>query len=57
MRAGAASLQFQTGIEPEVVDVILALTLLFVAAPIVGRMLFRKRAMKQASFSSGWGGA
>jgi simple sugar transport system permease protein len=57
MRAGAASLQFQTGIEPEVVDVILALTLLFVSAPIVGRLLFRKRAMKQASFSSGWGGA
>jgi len=57
LRSGAASLQFQTGIEPEVVDVILALTLLFVAAPIVGRLLFRKRAMKQTTVSSGWGGA
>jgi hypothetical protein len=35
----------------------LALTLLFVAAPIVSRLLFRKRAQKQTSVSSGWGGA
>jgi len=55
LRAGAAGLQFETGIEPEVVDVILALTLLFVAAPIVARLLFRKRAMKQTTVTSGWG--
>ena len=55
LRTGAASLQFETGIEPEVVDVILALTLLFVAAPIVGRMLFRKRDMKATRVTSGWG--
>lgn len=57
LRSGAATLQFETGIEPEVVDVILALTLLFVAAPVVGRLLFRNRNTKQASLSSGWGGS
>jgi hypothetical protein len=30
---------------------------LFVAAPIVSRMLFRKRASKPTTVSSGWGGA
>jgi len=54
LRAGANSLQFETGIQPEVVDVILALTLLFVAAPIVSRMIFRNRT-KQRQLTSGWG--
>ena len=54
LRAGANSLQFDTGIQPEVVDVILALTLLFVAAPIVSRMIFRNRS-KQRQLTSGWG--
>lgn len=57
LRSGAATLQFETGIEPEVVDVILALTLLFVAAPIVSRLLLRKKAQKRTSVGSGWGGA
>ncbi|MBU6243918.1 MAG: ABC transporter permease [Actinomycetales bacterium] len=55
LRTGAASLQFETGIQPEVVDVILALTLLMVAAPIVGRLLFRNRALKATRVTSGWG--
>lgn len=55
LRAGAATLQFETGIEPEVVDVILALTLLFVAAPIVAKLLFRNRNIKQTQVTSGWG--
>jgi len=55
LRSGAASLQFQTGIEPQVVDVILAITLLFVAAPIVARLLFRGRSIKQTRVTSGWG--
>ena len=55
LRAGSSGLQFETGIEPEVVNVILALTLLLVAAPIVARLLFRKRAMKQTTVTSGWG--
>jgi simple sugar transport system permease protein len=55
LRAGAATLQFETGIEPEVVDVILAITLLLVAAPIVARLLFRKRNIKQTTVTTGWG--
>jgi hypothetical protein len=31
--------------------------MLFVAAPIVGRLLFRGRAQKQTTVSSGWGGS
>ena len=54
LRAGANALQFDTGIQPEVVDVILALTLLFVAAPIVSRMIFRSRT-KQRALTSAWG--
>ena len=55
LRAGSSSLQFQTGIEPEVVSVILALTLLFVSAPIVGKLLFRNRNIKQTTVTKGWG--
>lgn len=55
LRSGAASLQFETGIEPEIVDVILALTLLFVAAPIVSRLLFRRSSTKRTTVTSGWG--
>jgi len=55
LRTGAGTLQFETGIEPEVVDVILALILLFVAAPIISRLLFRKNAQKVRRVTSGWG--
>jgi len=55
LRAGSSSLQFQTGIEPEVVSVILALTLLFVSAPIVAKLLFRNRSIKQTAVTKGWG--
>lgn len=55
LRTGAASLQFETGIQPEVVDVILALTLLFVAAPIVSRYIFRRKGGAQTSVTKGWG--
>jgi simple sugar transport system permease protein len=55
LRTGGAALQFQTGIEPEVVDVILAITLLFVSAPLVARLLFRNRNIKQTTVTKGWG--
>ena len=55
LRAGSSSLQFQTGIEPEVVSVILALTLLFVSAPIVAKLLFRNRSIRQTTVTKGWG--
>jgi general nucleoside transport system permease protein len=55
LRSGAPTLQFDTGLEPEIVDLLLALTLLFVAAPILGKLIFRKRAEKTQNVSSGWG--
>ena len=55
LRAGGASLQFETGIEPEIVDVLLAITLLLVSAPILAKYLFRGKAQKSANVTSGWG--
>ncbi|SMO46310.1 ABC transporter permease [Propioniciclava tarda] len=42
LRAGAASLQFDTGIQPEVVDMLLAITLLLVSIPILSGLLGKK---------------
>ena len=55
LRAGGASLQFETGIEPEIVDVLLAITLLLVSAPILAKFLFKGKAQKSANVTSGWG--
>jgi simple sugar transport system permease protein len=55
LRAGGASLQFETGIEPEIVDVLLAITLLLVSAPILAKYLFKGKAQKTANVTSGWG--
>jgi simple sugar transport system permease protein len=55
LRSGAATLQFDTGIQPEIVDLLLAVTLLLVSIPIIARVIFRKRAASQAALSSGWG--
>lgn len=55
LRAGSASLQFNTGIQPEVVDVLLAITLLLVSLPIIGRLLLGRRARGGLSVTSGWG--
>lgn len=55
LRSGAPTLQFDYGLEPEIVDLLLALTLLFVAAPILGKLIFKKHAEKSENVSSGWG--
>jgi simple sugar transport system permease protein len=55
LRAGGASLQFETGIEPEIVDVLLAITLLLVSAPILAKYLFKGKAQKTENVTSGWG--
>lgn len=55
LRAGAATLQFDTGIEPEVVDLLLAITLLLVSLPILGKAIFKDRAIKSDNVTSGWG--
>jgi len=55
LRAGAASLQFDTGIQPEVVDLLLAITLLLVSIPLLANVIFRGRAEKAEALTSGWG--
>jgi hypothetical protein len=37
------------------VSVILALTLLFVSAPVVAKLLFRNRNIKPTTVTKGWG--
>ena len=55
LRTGAAGLQFETGIAPEVVDVLLAIILLMVSIPVLGRWIFRSRADKVSAASTSWG--
>lgn len=55
LRSGAASLQFNTGIQPEVVDVLLAVTLLLVSLPIIARLVVGRRARSGVAVTSGWG--
>ena len=53
MRASGPYMQFQTGVAPEIVDLLLALILFFVTAPILAR-LFKKR-HGEVALTSGWG--
>jgi len=55
LRTGAAGLQFETGIAPEVVDVLLAIILLMVSIPVLGKWIFRSRADKVSAASTSWG--
>ncbi len=55
LRTGAAGLQFATGIAPEVVDLLLAIILLMVSIPVLGRWIFRSRADKVSAASTSWG--
>ncbi|MEO6021498.1 MAG: ABC transporter permease [Knoellia sp.] len=55
MRAGAPTLQFQLGIRPEVVDVLLAITLLMVSLPLLAKWIFRRHAAKQTQLAGSWG--
>lgn len=55
LRTGAAGLQFATGIAPEIVDLLLAITLLFVSIPVLGKWIFRSRADKVQAAATSWG--
>lgn len=55
MRAGAPTLQFELGIRPEVVDVLLAITLLMVSLPVLAKWIFRRHAVKQTQLAGSWG--
>ena len=59
MDAGASQMQFDAGVSPDIIQIIQALVLAFVAAPLIVRQLYR---IKQPAgevdatvFSSGWG--
>ena len=59
--AGAARMQFDSGVAADIIQVIQALVLTFVAAPAIIRWLFRLRIredeIEQTNLSSGWGGS
>ncbi len=55
MRAGAAQLQFGTGLQPEIVDLLLAITLLFVSLPTVAKLIYRRHTAKDTAIASSWG--
>lgn len=52
MRGAASTMQFRAGVAPEIVDLLLALILFFVTAPLLMRLLKRKQ--EGIALSSGW---
>jgi ABC-type uncharacterized transport system permease subunit len=60
--AGAAKMQFESGVQAEMIQVVQALVLMFVAAPEIIRLLYRLRKptpeeeMARAQISTRWGG-
>lgn len=57
MRAGSSQMQFQAGVATEIIDVIQAIILFFVAADMIVRWIIRSKAAVDdgISLSSGWG--
>jgi simple sugar transport system permease protein len=59
--AGAAKMQFDSGVRAEIIQVVQALVLMFVAAPEIIRRLYRLREpapeeeMEEARVSTRWG--
>ncbi len=57
--AGGARMQFESGVPADIIQVIQALVLAFVAAPLMIRTIFRLRRVRQpldTAPSTGWGG-
>jgi general nucleoside transport system permease protein len=57
MKAGASQMQFSAGVAKEIIDVIQALILFFIAADMIIRWVFRMRETdeERITLSSGWG--
>lgn len=57
MQAGSSQMQFDSGVAPEIIDVVQALILFFVAADVILRKVLRLRADdgESMTFSGGWG--
>jgi simple sugar transport system permease protein len=53
-------MQFDSGVQAEIIQVVQALVLAFIAAPEIIRLIYRYRARgeveEMAQLSSGWGG-
>ena len=49
------TLMFNTGIQPEIVDMLLAITLLLVSLPIIAKLIFGRYAAKSSALASSWG--
>jgi simple sugar transport system permease protein len=47
-------MQFTAGVSPEITDLILAIVLFFVTAPIIGRIL-KLKSDSSTQVTSGWG--
>ena len=58
MDAGASLMQARTTVEPEIINIIQAFILFFVAAPIAVRWILRRRAEEEEplQLTTGWGG-
>jgi simple sugar transport system permease protein len=56
MEAGASRMQFDSGVSPDIIDVVQALILFFVAADMIIRWILRIRASdaERVTISSGW---
>ena len=60
LRAGAGRMQSVAGVPPEIVQIVQALVIIFIAAPAIIRSLYHLRKPKEeevevAVFSRGWG--
>lgn len=58
MDTGASRMQFDSGVRPEIIQIIQALVLAFVAAPLIVKQLYRIKPSSRGEgtvFSSGWG--
>ncbi|WP_457252599.1 ABC transporter permease [Pedococcus sp. P5_B7] len=55
MRSGSTRLMFDTGIQPEIVDMLLAITLLLVSLPVVAKLIYRRHAAKSSTLATSWG--
>ena len=60
MRAGAPQMQFSVGVRPDIIDMVLAIILFFIAADLIRRWLVRRRGERvvegeEILLSSGWG--
>jgi len=59
--AGAAKMQFESGVAADIIQVIQALVLAFVAAPLIIKAIFRLRSTQDdrhsASLNTSWGGS